>query len=75
MPASRKLCGFLGHSATMGCNKCYSEFPGTVDEKVYGGFDVSNWKSRDLGSHLEVIRKIKKCRSKGEREAVEKSME
>ena len=23
MPASRKVCGFLGHNATFGCNKCF----------------------------------------------------
>lgn len=34
VPASRKLCGFLGHSATMGCNKCKKEFPGMVGEKT-----------------------------------------
>jgi hypothetical protein len=27
VPASRKLCDFLGHSATMGYNKCKQEFP------------------------------------------------
>ena len=37
VPVSRKLCGFLGHSATMGCNKCKKEFPGMIGEKNYGG--------------------------------------
>lgn len=27
IPASRKLCGFLSFSATMGCNKCKKKFP------------------------------------------------
>ena len=26
IPASRKVCGFLGHNARLGCNKCYKEF-------------------------------------------------
>lgn len=26
IPASRKLCGFLGHSAKLGCNKCKKQF-------------------------------------------------
>ncbi len=26
IPASRKVCGFLGHRATAGCNKCYTAF-------------------------------------------------
>jgi hypothetical protein len=34
IPASRKLFGFLGHSATAGCNKCKKKFPGGVGEKI-----------------------------------------
>ena len=30
IPSSRTLCGFLGHSATAGCNKCRKKFPGGV---------------------------------------------
>lgn len=33
IPASRKLCGFLGHSATKGCNKCTNTFDGVVGGK------------------------------------------
>ena len=28
IPASRKVCGFLGHSADIGCSKCLKRFPG-----------------------------------------------
>lgn len=34
IPASRKLCGFLGHAATKGCNKCMKSFDGGVGEKI-----------------------------------------
>lgn len=34
VPASRKLCGFLGHSATAGCIKCKKKFAGGVGEKI-----------------------------------------
>lgn len=27
IPASRKLCGFVGHDALMGCNECLLPFP------------------------------------------------
>ena len=27
LPANRKLCGFVGHSATHGCTKGYNKFP------------------------------------------------
>jgi hypothetical protein len=39
-------CDFLGHSATMGYNKCKKEFPGMIDEKNYGGFDRSAFEYR-----------------------------
>ena len=34
IPASRKTCGFLGHTARLGCSKCLKEFPtGSFGEK------------------------------------------
>ena len=51
IPASRKVCGFLGHSATYGCSKC---FPGQVGKKDYSGFDRSQWKERTLEEHRRV---------------------
>ena len=32
LPAGRKVCGFLGHGAMLGCSKCLKEFPGGVGE-------------------------------------------
>ena len=43
IPAGRKVCGFLGHSATLGCSKCLKKFPGSVGHKDYSGFDTSQW--------------------------------
>lgn len=34
MPASRKTCGFLGHSARLGCTRCLKEFPGVLEAKI-----------------------------------------
>ena len=31
--ASRKVCGFLGHSANLGCSKCMKRFPGQIGQK------------------------------------------
>lgn len=42
VPASRKLCGFLGHSATVGCNKCKKRFEGDIGQKNYGGLMLVN---------------------------------
>ena len=59
MPASRKVCGFLGHAARLGCSKCKKVFPsislGNVD---YSGFDRTEFISRDVVSHRENCREI-----------------
>ena len=33
IPAARKVCGFMGHGATLGCSRCLKEFPGGFDKK------------------------------------------
>ena len=30
IPATRKLCGFVGHAARLGCSKCLKEFPSII---------------------------------------------
>lgn len=72
IPASRKLCGFLGHAATKGCNKCMKSFEGGVGEKNYWGFDVSSWELRNLRSHCEAVKNIVRCKTKTNRERLEK---
>ena len=61
LPAVRKLCGFKGHSAHLGCSKCFKYFLGSFSEKTdYSGFN------RDLRPphhncshriHAEMVRK------------------
>ena len=36
IPAGRKVCGFLGHNAHLGCSRC---FTGTVGSMNFSGFD------------------------------------
>ena len=51
MPAGRKVCGFLGHSASLGCNKYFKKFPGSVGSKDYSGLDRENprkWKNEQM---------------------------
>lgn len=71
IPASRKLCGFLGHAATKGCNKCMKSFDGGVGEKNYGGFDTC-CELRDLEKHKEIVGKIVRSKTKTSREQLEK---
>ena len=43
--ATRKVCGFAGHAAQMGCSKCLKKFiSGAFGEKLdYSGYDRENW--------------------------------
>lgn len=39
IPAGRKVCGFLGHNAHLGCSRCFKNFTGTVGSMNFSGFD------------------------------------
>lgn len=41
-------------------------------KKNYGGFDVSSWELRNLRSHCEAVKKIVRCKTKTNRERLEK---
>ena len=71
IPASRKVCGFLGHSATLGCSKCLKQFPGQVGQKDYSGFDRSQWKARTFDYHKKCINTIQKSKTKKARNDLE----
>ena len=61
MPASRKLCGFLGHNSTYGCNKCYKTFPSSGLSNVdYSGYDREKWTPRSNYLHREHCQQILK---------------
>ena len=46
IPASRKVSGFLGHTAALGCNKCMKVFSTHADGvRDYFGYDEENWQS------------------------------
>lgn len=71
MPASRKVCGFLGHSALHGCNKCKKEFPGQLCDKDYSGFERQNWIPRTNDSHRSSIKIIHESCNKTTRDRLE----
>ena len=61
IPASRKVSGFLGHNATLGCNKCLKKFGIAVGEKSnFGGFDRQNWPIRTVFTHRQDVTKVTK---------------
>ena len=51
LPATRKVCGFAGHSATFGCSKCLKQFPSLGNKLDYSGFNKSSWKTESISEH------------------------
>jgi hypothetical protein len=63
IPAARKLCGFLGHTANRGCSRCKKIFPGEPGNKNYGGFErdeegAKKWIRRTNESHRDECEEI-----------------
>jgi hypothetical protein len=71
IPACRKVCGFLGHNANLGCSKCLKRFPGGFGSKDYSGFDRTQWSERTLTEHRENVRRIRQCPTKTGREKLQ----
>ena len=57
IPASRRVGGFVGHSAHLACNKCKKHFPGTVTTGfLYSGFNTDHWQARtDQATRAEMM--------------------
>ena len=55
------MSGFLGHGATLGCNKCMKAFSTRpVGFRNCSGYDEENWQRRDGVSHRNDIDKVTK---------------
>lgn len=73
IPATRKLCGFKGHSAHRGCSKCFKFFPGTFSEKTdYSGFDIDDWPLRSNETHRLNANKVRNAPNKTKMEKLAK---
>ena len=68
LPAGRKVCGFLSHSAKLGCSKCYCNLVDSISN-----FDRDNWTFRTNSKHRLDVETILKCTSK--RECERKALE
>ena len=61
IPASRKVCGFLGHNAILGCNKCLKRFSVDFGQPTnYSGYDRDNWVLRSKEQHCAAVEELKK---------------
>lgn len=74
IPATRKLCGFIGNSTGLGCSKCLKKFPGDFGKKDYSGFDSSNWPQRTKANYLSSIKTVQNARTRTEKESLESSL-
>ena len=68
LPAGRKVCGFLSHSANLGCSRCYSSFSRLQN---YSDFNRNEWELRSNEKHRKDVDKLNKCKTKTERERME----
>ena len=71
LPAGRKLCGFLSHSANLGCSRCYAEFSRGFGCQDYSGFDRTTWELRTNQKHRKNVATILKCSTKTAQEEKE----
>ena len=74
IPAGRKVCGFMGHSAKLGCSKCYKQFSGSFGSKNVSGFNRTNWTPRTEKKHRADVKKIFQCKSKSEQSKLESEL-
>ena len=71
VPATRKICGFKGHSAILGCSRCLKKFPGGFGEKRdYSGFDRNSWSPRTNEDYRRQVTKISKSKTNAERNSI-----
>ena len=63
LPAGRKLCGFLGHSAHLGCSKCKKYFPSSNHGLDFSGFKRDTWIKRTNESHRSDVAKLSGCKT------------
>lgn len=73
LPAGRKVCGFRGHSAKLGCSRCLKHFSGSVGCMNYSGFDRSEWTPRTKQNLVQAAIKLLACKTKQERNELESS--
>lgn len=72
IPASRKVSGFLGHTASLGCNKCLKRFNVSIGQSSdYSGYDRENWTLRNGQTHRRDVEEVLMENTKTGRAAAE----
>ena len=74
LPAGRKLCGFLSHSANLGCSRCFKEFSRGFGSSDYSGFDRSTWNIQTNMEHRQRVARIVKSANLTEQRRLESQL-
>lgn len=74
IPASRKVCGFVGHNAVKACSKCLLSFTtAAFGEKAdYSDFDKTHWTARTNTEHRTNAEKHKMCTTQSAKKKIER---
>lgn len=74
IPASRKVCGFIGHGGFRGCSRCLLSFPTESfgDKHDCSNFDRSQWKPRTLKDHRDCANKYRLCSTRQAQKKIER---
>ena len=70
--ATRKICGFASHAASLGCSKCLKRFPSLGDKLDYSGFERNNWTKRDMKGHRFSRDIYRQAKTKTEQDGIVK---
>ena len=63
VPAIRKVCGFVGHKARLGCSKCLCEFNHLQGGGLQCLGNLGEWDLRDLEQHKKRCEESLQCKS------------
>ena len=74
IPVIRKVCGFPGHSATLGCSKCKQRFRSpNASQPDYSEFDGQKSPASDLQAHKDDAVSYLMAKTKKEQSQLTKS--
>lgn len=76
IPATRKVCGFLGHTANLGCSKCMKKFVAKDQNNYrmkmdYSGYNRGEWPLRSLSVHREQCNNYLKAETAAKQRLIE----
>lgn len=63
IPAIRKVCGFVGHQAKLGCSKCLCEFNHLQGGGLQYSGNLGEWNLRSLEEHRKRCEESLQCKS------------